>query len=247
MFLKTTSQESFYAPECFLGSVACKFWIRCIIWDLLQILTSLFLLGHFHHHPDPNLCDDKNNPFTLLYSGPAGQYKKVGGHPGHFLQFCGRHLQTFSHKSVHWHIFIKECTYVVLGEPPPKKKRKRKKKISPKCGWVGWLIPKQGPNPSKPPKSPRKSPLSTRISFFVLPNLTESLGWVNRFGRDLPPKEVFFYALPYRDHSQQVKICKIANSRTWCPGNPDCDDPKMLCQDLVDDYHAFQVNIYKIC
>ena len=130
MFLKTTSQESFYAPECFLGSVACKFWIRCIIWDLLQILT-LFLLGHFHHHPDPNLCDDKNNPFTLLYSGPAGQYKKVGGHPGHFLQFCGRHLQTFSHKSVHWHIFIKECTYVVLGEPPtpPKKKKERKKDV----------------------------------------------------------------------------------------------------------------------
>ena len=24
--------------------------------------------------------------------------------------------------------------------------------ISPKCGWVGWLIPKQGPNPSKPPQ-----------------------------------------------------------------------------------------------
>ena len=24
--------------------------------------------------------------------------------------------------------------------------------IFPKCGWVGWLIPKQGPNPSKPPQ-----------------------------------------------------------------------------------------------
>ena len=23
--------------------------------------------------------------------------------------------------------------------------------IFPKCGWVGWLIPKQGPNPSNPP------------------------------------------------------------------------------------------------
>ena len=33
----------------------------------------------------------------------------------------------------------------------------------------------------------------------------------------------------------------MSNYRTWCPGNPDCDDPKMLCQDLVDDYHAFQV------
>jgi len=29
--------------------------------------------------------------------------------------------------------------------------------------------------------------------------------------------------------------------RTWCPGNPDCEDPKLLCQDLVDDYHSFQV------
>ena len=35
----------------------------------------------------------------------------------------------------------------------------------------------------------------------------------------------------------------MSNCRTWCPGNPDCDDPKMLCQDLVDDYHAFQVKI----
>jgi len=26
--------------------------------------------------------------------------------------------------------------------------------------------------------------------------------------------------------------------RTWCPGNPDCDDPKRLCQDLLDDYHS---------
>jgi len=29
--------------------------------------------------------------------------------------------------------------------------------------------------------------------------------------------------------------------RTWCPGNPDCEDPKLLCRDLVDDYHSFQV------
>ena len=40
-------------------------------------------------------------------------------------------------------------------------------------------------------------------------------------------------------------ICpNLPNSRIWCPGNPDCDDPKMLCQDLVDDYQAFQVIIY---
>ena len=32
--------------------------------------------------------------------------------------------------------------------------------ISPKCGWVGWLIPKQGPNPSKPPQ------ITLKIAFF---------------------------------------------------------------------------------
>ena len=27
-------------------------------------------------------------------------------------------------------------------------------------------------------------------------------------------------------------------SMTLNPGNPDCDDPKRLCQDLLDDYHS---------
>ena len=54
--------------------------------------------------------------------------------------------------------------------------------ISPKCGWVGWLISKQGPNPSK---SPENCPFFTQKSPFVLPNLTKTLGWVNRFGRSL--------------------------------------------------------------
>ena len=66
--------------------------------------------------------------------------------------------------------------------------------ISPKRGWVGWLIPKQGPNPSKPPQ------ITPKISFFD-PNLTiRSLtlgwvgGWINRFGRDLTKK--LFLDLP---------------------------------------------------
>ena len=37
--------------------------------------------------------------------------------------------------------------------------------ISPKRGWVGWLIPKQGPNPSKPPQ------ITSKITFFD-PNFT---------------------------------------------------------------------------
>ena len=52
------------------------------------------------------------------------------------------------------------------------------KNVFPKCGWVGWLIPKQGPNPSK---APRKSPFSTQISPFVFSNLTKTLGWVSGF------------------------------------------------------------------
>ena len=60
--------------------------------------------------------------------------------------------------------------------------------IFPKCGWVGWLIPKQGPNP---PKLPRKLPFSTKISPFVFPNLTKTLGWVHRFGKTFI-KNAFF-------------------------------------------------------
>ena len=71
--------------------------------------------------------------------------------------------------------------------------------ISPKYGWVGWLTPKQGPNPSKPPQ------IAPKIAFFD-PNFTFRSpkshknpgvgGWVNRFGRDLPKKNVFFLAAP---------------------------------------------------
>ena len=53
------------------------------------------------------------------------------------------------------------------------KPQQKKPFFSPKCGWVGWLIPKQGPNTSKPTQ------------------ITKTLGWVNKFGRDLP-KKVFF-------------------------------------------------------
>ena len=48
----------------------------------------------------------------------------------------------------------------------------------------------------KPPKSPWKSPFLTWISPFILPNLTKTLGWVNRFGRDLPKKTVCFFWQP---------------------------------------------------
>ena len=82
-----------------------------------------------------------------------------------------------------------------LGELP-KKKTGFFWEISPKYGWVGWLTPKQGPNPSKPPQ------IAPKIAFFD-PNFTFRSpkshknpgvgGWVNRFGRDLPKKTSFFF------------------------------------------------------
>ena len=71
--------------------------------------------------------------------------------------------------------------------------------IFPKCGWVGWLIPKQGPTPSKTPQ------ITAKIAFFD-PNFTFSFPksrknpwvgeWVSTFGKDLPKKRLFFGRLP---------------------------------------------------
>ena len=69
--------------------------------------------------------------------------------------------------------------------------------IFPKCGWVGWLIPKQGSNPSKPPQiTPKIALFDPNFNFtFRTPKSHKNPGvgwWINRFGRDLPKKEVFF-------------------------------------------------------
>jgi len=50
------------------------------------------------------------------------------------------------------------------------------------------------------------------------------------------------------DHSLNVKVLLLVRDprgtiqsrkhRDWCPGNPDCEDPALLCADLVSDYHA---------
>ena len=65
--------------------------------------------------------------------------------------------------------------------------------------WVGGVADSQ--TRSKPLKKktklPRKSPFSTQISPFVFPNLTKTLGWVNRFGKGFPPKKTFFLYLPF--------------------------------------------------
>ena len=61
---------------------------------------------------------------------------------------------------------------------------------------MGWLIPKQGPNPSKPPK------ITPKIAFFD-PNFTFRFpkshknpgmdGWVNSFGKTFPKKKRFYF------------------------------------------------------
>lgn len=33
--------------------------------------------------------------------------------------------------------------------------------------------------------------------------------------------------------------------RTWCGGNPDCEDPSRLCEDLVADYKTAEVLLKK--
>ena len=48
------------------------------------------------------------------------------------------------------------------------------------------------PNRPKKSKSPRKPPFLTRISPFVFPNLTKTLGWVQRFGEVLKKKRFFW-------------------------------------------------------
>ena len=71
--------------------------------------------------------------------------------------------------------------------------------IFPKCGWVGWLIPKQGPNPSKPLKTPPNHPENRlfrpefHLSYPKSHKNPGMGGWVNTFGKDIPKKTRFFF------------------------------------------------------
>ena len=59
-----------------------------------------------------------------------------------------------------------------------------------------WLTPKQGPNPSKPPQIAPKIALFDPNFTFRSPKSHKNPGvggWVNRFGRDLPKKNGFFF------------------------------------------------------
>ena len=63
--------------------------------------------------------------------------------------------------------------------------------ISPKCGWVGW-------------------PFSTRISPFVLPNLTKTLGWVGKQIWESSTKKTFFLRFPWT-----ILVWTVKNDIGW--------------------------------
>ena len=68
--------------------------------------------------------------------------------------------------------------------------------IFPKCGWVGWLIPKQGPNPSKPPQIAFFDPNFT----FRFPKSHKNPGVGGWGGKQIweryPKKNSFFWQPP---------------------------------------------------
>ena len=57
--------------------------------------------------------------------------------------------------------------------------------------WVGGVADSQ--TGRKKTKPPQKSPLLTRISPLVFPNLTKTPGWVHRFGKTFQKKNSFIF------------------------------------------------------
>ena len=108
----------------------------------------------------------------------------------------GVHCAAFSHQS---HGAPRTCCWHNIWSPQVTDdlregitKKRLFWEIFPKCGWMGWLIPKQGPIPSKPPQITPKSPFLTQISPFVFPNLTKTLGWVGKQIWENSPQKKFF-------------------------------------------------------
>ena len=84
---------------------------------------------------------------------------------------------------------INRCTYQALGKV---KTKNVFLEIFPKSEW---LIPKQGPNPLKPPQITPKIAFFDSNFTFPFPKSYKNPGvggWVNTFGKDLPKKTFFF-------------------------------------------------------
>ena len=82
-----------------------------------------------------------------------------------------------------------------LGLREGVKKNVDENEISPKCGWLGWLNPKQGPNPSK-----KKNPFENRLfrpEFHLLFSQISQKTWDGWVGKQIylsrsPKKKRFF-------------------------------------------------------
>ena len=111
------------------------------------------------------------------------------------------------------------------------KKKRFFGEIFPKCGWVGWLFPKQGQNPSKPPQ------ITPKIAFFD-PNSTFSfpksyknpgVGGLHIFGKTLSFRpslmrywqnscyQVTWFRFPHLNADNECfPICSMKVRRGWC-------------------------------
>ena len=77
--------------------------------------------------------------------------------------------------------------------------------IFPKCGWVGWLIPKQDPNPSKHPHTTPKITILDPNFTFRFPKSHKNpgvCGWENRFRETYPKNGFIFGRLPLTQRSK---------------------------------------------
>ena len=79
-------------------------------------------------------------------------------------------------------------------------------------------------------------------------NLSRELLKDNRWVQTCRDEEKVKTSLSWNPGSLNVRVLLLVRDprgtlqsrkhREWCPRQPDCSDPKVLCQDLVDDYRA---------
>ena len=79
----------------------------------------------------------ENGKFCFLYKSYSRQ---------HAVSWCFNEHRQISENICHSR--LQKYQIIQIREGPPKKRFIWE--IFPKYGWVGWLIPKQGPNPSTP-------------------------------------------------------------------------------------------------
>ena len=137
--------------------------------------------------------DIQNKGWIIINNHPSAPKQRL--HSNNYVSLSPRAAITIYESSDLWFYIY----FPIRGAA--KKKTGFFWEISPKCGWVGWLTPKQGPNTLKPPQ------ITPKIAFFD-PNFTFRSpkshknpgvgGWVNIFGKDLPKKTFFLDAFPIR-------------------------------------------------